>query len=62
MNGKRREQKGRGGNKRVYESREGEVVIHVVQSENKKRYFIWDERKRWIKNNKNQMAFLSVLF
>ena len=40
MNGKRREQKGRGGNKRVYESREGEVVIHVAQSENKKRYFI----------------------
>ena len=40
MNGKRREQKGRGENKRVYESREGEVVIHVAQSENKKRYFI----------------------
>ena len=26
MNGKRREQKGRGENKRVYESEEGEVV------------------------------------
>ena len=39
MNGKRREQKGRGENKRVYESREGEVVIHVAQSENKKEIF-----------------------
>ena len=29
-----------GRTKRVYESREGEVVIHVAQSENKKRYFI----------------------
>ena len=40
MNGKRREQKGRGENKRVSESGEGEVVIRVAQSENKKRYFI----------------------
>ena len=40
MNGKRREQKGRGENKRIYESGGGEVVIHVAQSENKKRYFI----------------------
>ena len=40
MNGKRGEQKGRGENKRIYESGGGEVVIHVAQSENKKRFYL----------------------
>ena len=31
------------------------VVVNVD-----KEILVWDERKRWIKNNKNQMPFSSI--
>ena len=51
----------RGEQKSLWEWR-GWGSERVAQSEDNKRYFIWDEREKWIKNNKNQMAFSSVLF
>ena len=51
----------RGEQKSLWEWR-GWSSERVAQNEDNKRYFIWDKREKWIKNNKNQMTFPSVLF